>query len=176
MKRNLFFTAFLIVSASALGAQNALIASDKIPLLDGSVESSEYQFATEVSGMSLGATLGTDGKLYLSIQAKTGGWVALGVGGSKMDGSRLFLAYDKGTKQVFDEHRGAGHSHKNTADKVVEKWAVKAADGTTALELVLPASAALVEGKLSLLFAYSSSTVYFLPHKARGSLVLNVTQ
>jgi hypothetical protein len=166
--------AFLAISAS-LSAQASLSPSASTPTLDGKIGASEYQFTTDVSGMTLGATLGKDGKLYLSIKAQTAGWVALGVGGQKMDGSRLFLAYDNGDKQVFNEQLGAGHFHKDRADNVVEKWAVKATDGFTSLELVLPASAAAADGKVDLLYAYSDSTSFMTRHKARGSLSLTVT-
>jgi hypothetical protein len=165
--------ALLALSASAY-SQASLSPSPTLPKADGAVNPGEYQFSTEVSGMSLGATLGKDGNLYLSIQAKTGGWVALGVGGRKMDGSRLFLAYDTGSKQVFNEQKGAGHSHVDATDSIVKKWAVKAADGTTSLELVLPALSAVMDGKLDLLYAYSGSTSYIFPHKARGSMSITV--
>jgi len=75
--------------------------------------------------MTIGATLGSDGMVYLSIQANTAGWVALGVGGLVMNGSRLFIAFDTGTKQSFYEQLGAGHSHGDPQDLVVSKWAVK---------------------------------------------------
>jgi hypothetical protein len=175
MKKTIIVLFALVAMSVSLMAQSSLSPSSSIPTIDGTVAASEYQFTTDVSGMTIGATLGTDGKLYLSIYAKTGGWVALGVGGSKMNGSRLFLAYDTGTKKVFNEQRGAGHSHKDVADAVVEKWVVNKDGDVTSLELVLPASAAVVDGKLDLLFAYSGSTSYFFPHKARGSLSLTVS-
>jgi hypothetical protein len=175
MKRKIIVLFVLLALSLSLSAQAVLSASSSIPTIDGTIGATEYQFTTVVSGMTIGATLGKDGKLYLSIRAQTSGWVALGVGGSKMDGSRLFLAYDAGGKQVFNEQRGVGHSHKDLADAVVEKWIVMAADGNTSLELVLPASAAISDGKIDLLYAYSDSTSYALHHKARGSLSLTVS-
>jgi hypothetical protein len=176
MKKSLYFSILLLSLVSVLSAQEKLSPSSSLPVPDGKVSDGEYQFSTDQSGMSLGASLGTDGKLYLSIRAKTAGWVALGVGGQRMDGSRLFLAYDTGAKQVFNEQRGAGHFHKDLADPVVEKWAVKADGSFTTLELVLNAGSAVADGKLGLLFAYSGSTSYMLPHKARGSLGLTIGQ
>jgi hypothetical protein len=174
MKKVVTLAGALLLAAS-LSAQAQLSKNDKLPSPDGTVASGEYQYTTTVSGMSIGATLGSDGKLYLSVSAKTSGWVALGVGGSRMDGSRLFLAYDAGTKRDFTEQIGAGHSHSDAATKVVEKWAVKAADGVTTLELVLPAKAAVADGRLDLLYSYSGTTSYFAPHRARGSMRLSVT-
>ena len=169
MKR--WFFALFILSSSILFAQAnpSLSPSSSLPVVDGAVASGEYQFTTVVSDMTLGATLGTDGNLYLSIQAKTGGWVALGVGGQKMNGSRLFIAYDTGSKQSFSEEKGMGHFHVKDKDSVVSKWVVKKDGDVTTLELVLPASAAVDKGVLDLLFAYAESTG-FVHHKARGSM------
>ena len=174
MKKLMMVAVALAGAISFLSAQGMLSPSSSLPKVDGTVGAGEYQFTTEVSGMTIGATLGTDGKLYLSIKAATAGWVALGVGGLKMDGSRLFLAYDTGAKQQFDEQLGAGHTHGDRSDKVAEKWVVKATGGVTTLELVLPASAALQGGKINLLYAYSDTTAY-VHHKARGAMTLKVS-
>lgn len=176
MKKRLYSSVIMLSLVAILGAQGRLTPTSSLPVPDGSVSDGEYQFSSDQSGMSLGASLGSEGKLYLSIRAKTAGWVALGVGSQRMDGSRLFLAYDTGAKQVFNEQLGTGHFHKDLADPIVEKWAVKADGGFTTLELVMGAGSAVAEGKLGLLFAYSGSTSYMLPHKARGSLSLTIAQ
>jgi hypothetical protein len=173
MKRTIAIIVAVFALAVSAQAQASLTASSSIPVADGTMGASEYQFNTNVSGMTIGATLGSDGMVYLSIQANTAGWVALGVGGLVMNGSRLFIAFDTGTKQSFYEQLGAGHSHGDPQDLVVSKWAVKKTDGTTTLELALPAAAALTDGKLDLLFAYSDTTAY-AHHKARGSLSLAI--
>jgi len=176
MKRCLFALLTAMSFSTSLFAQAALSPSSTLPILDGTIGAKEYQFTTDVSGMTVGATLSKDGKLYLSIRAQTAGWVALGVGGPKMDGSRLFIAYDDGGKQVFKEQHGVGHSHQDLSDAVVEKWVVKAADGSTSLELLMPAAAAVIDGNIDLLYAYSDSASLSARHKARGSLRLTVAQ
>jgi hypothetical protein len=176
MKKSIAVLAAVVAISLSLSAQDkAILApSASIPLPDGVVKAKEYQFNSLVSGMTLGATLGTDGMLYLSIQAATSGWVALGVGGLKMDGSRLFIAYDAGGKQVFTEQTGAGHSHGDAADSIVKKYVVKQSGGTTTLELVVPASAAVAGGKLDLLYSYADTTSFAARHKARGSMEIAV--
>ncbi len=174
MKRTLALFVSLFVMAFSLQAQAELSASSSIPTPDGTIGPDEYQFNTQVSGMTIGATLGTDGMVYLAIRANTAGWVALGVGGSVMNGSRLFLAYEKDSKKVFNEQMGAGHFHHDVKDKVVTRWAVKQADGETTLELVLPASVAVSNGILHLLYAYSESTSLMSRHAARGSMSLAI--
>jgi hypothetical protein len=176
MKKSFAAIGAALVLALSLQAQNqpALTPSDSIPVPDGVVRAGEYQYSAVNSGMTLGATLGSDDKLYLSIQAATEGWVALGIGGTLMNDSRLFLAYDTGSKQVFNEQLGAGHTHGDVADPLVSKWAVREAGGATTLELALPASVAIADGKLELLFAYADTTSYAAHHKARGSLIIPV--
>ncbi len=174
MKRNLIAIMAVVALATSLQAQASLAASASLPVPDGLLGASEYQYSTTVSGMTIGATLGSDGLVYLSIQAKTAGWVALGVGGRVMNGSRLFLAFDDGSKPVFTEQKGIGHSHVDAADSVVKKWAVKQAGGATTLELVLPASAIVANGSFDLLYAYSDTTAFTMRHKARGSMSIAV--
>jgi hypothetical protein len=176
MKRTFVALAAVLAVAISLHAQDqgSLSPSSALPTLDGVVGASEYQYSTTVSGMKLGATLGTDKMLYLSIQVQTPGWVALGVGGRVMNGSRLFLAYDSGGKQVFSEQLGSGHFHGDVKDPVVSKWVVKQSDGTTSLELVLPASAAVADGNLNLLFSYSDGISFAARHKARGSMSIAI--
>lgn len=178
MKRTLLACASILVFAVAVNAQDqaALSPTSSVPSIDGAIGANEYQYSSTVSGMSLGASLGDDGQIYLAIQVKTAGWVALGVGGTKMNGSRLFLAYDTGSKKVFSEQLGAGHFHGDVKDPAVGTWAVKQAGGVTTLELVLPASKALTNGKLNLLFAYSDGTSFMARHKARGSVTIPVQE
>ncbi len=177
MKRILLACAAMMAFAMAVAAQDqALSPTSSIPAIDGAIGANEYQYNSSASGMTLGASLGEDGQIYLAIQAKTTGWVALGVGGRVMNGSRLFLAYDSGSKKVFSEQLGAGHFHGDVKDPVAGKWAVKQDGGVTSLELVVPASAALTDGKLNLLFAYADGSSFSARHKARGSVTIPVQQ
>jgi hypothetical protein len=173
-KSSSLLASLAFLSLVSLSAQQALTPSASLPVPDGVVGAGEYQVTADASGMTIGATLGEDGKLYLSVRAPTSGWVALGLGNGRMDGSRLFLAYDSGGKQDFAEQRGVGHSHKDLADPAVEKWAVKSEGGYTTLELVVPASAGVEGGKAGILYAYSDSNSYSSRHKARGFMSLAV--
>lgn len=174
MKRTLAILIAALALTASLEAQAALTASGSIPVQDGTLAAGKYQYSATVSGMTIGATLGTDGNVYLAIQARTAGWVALGVGGKRMNGSRLFLGCDTGSAKSFSEQRGAGHSHGDVKDPVVSKWAVKRADGTMTLEVALPESAAVTDGSLDLLFAYSGSSSFSSYHRARGSISIAI--
>ncbi len=176
MKKVAFLSLALFALAALLSAQGTLSPSASIPKVDGAIDPGEYQYTTSVSGMTIGATLGNDGKLYLAVAARTAGWVALGLGNGRMDGSALFLAYDTGAKQDFSEQLGSGHSQGVPSKTVTEKWAVKASGGVTTLELVVPEDAAVSGGKVGLLYAYADTTSYAAHHRARGAMTLQVEQ
>jgi hypothetical protein len=170
-----FIAAFFALALSGLvTAQDFLVKSPDLPVADGSVRSGEYQYNTTASGMKIGATLGKDGMLYLYIEVATQGWVALGFGSPVMDGAHLFLAYDSAGKQVLSEQDGSGHSHSQAAASLATKWAVKTASGSTVLELVVPASAAIKDGSLKLLASYATGISFFQKHAARTSLSISV--
>lgn len=170
-KLAILFVLVLGFSCAAM-AQDTLTRSAAIPSPDGVVQSGEYQFTKSVSGMKVSATLGTDGNLYLAIEAPTSGWVALGIGGLAMDGSRLFLSVDSGGSPSFSEQVGSGHHHDAATASIVKKWAVHAANGSTTLELVLPADSAIVDGKLDIIAAYSTSASLMARHAAHASFEL----
>jgi hypothetical protein len=172
MKKSSLALFLLFALGLSLYAQDSVTRSSALPKTDGVVTAGEYQYTKTVSGMSIGVTLGNDDLLYLSIVAPTTGWVALGVGGRVMDGSRLFLAYDSEGKKFFTEQLGSGHSHSD-APPVAKKWAVLNADGSTTFELVLPASLAMVGGNLDVLASYGATTA-FVHHVARTSFALAV--
>jgi hypothetical protein len=174
MKRFILVASFIAAAALGLSAQSSLTKTDKLPTVDGSIANGEYQYESSVSGMKVLATLGTDGNLYLAIEAPTSGWVALGVGGKVMNGSRLFFGAMQADKSAFVEKLGRGHFYVDAKDLVVTKWAVKSSESSTTLELVLPASAAVWKGQVNLIFAYSSSPDFTTRHKARGATSLTI--
>src|SRR5512142_2749807 len=109
MKRGITVAAIALAMAAGLYAQASLSKSSNLPSVDGSFGASEYQFKTSVSGMTVGATLGSDDLLYLAIQAPAEGWDGLGVGGLVMNGSRLFLGAVQNGKPALIEKTGKGH-------------------------------------------------------------------
>jgi hypothetical protein len=174
MKRLILVASLIGAWALSLSAQASLTKTDKLPTVDGSITSGEYQYEGNFSGMKILATLGTDDNLYLAIEAPTSGWVALGVGGRVMNGSRLFLGAMQGGKPAFIEKLGRGHFYVDAKDLVVKKWAVTSAGESSILELVLPASAAVWKGQINLVFAYAGSPDFTVRHKARGSTSLTI--
>jgi hypothetical protein len=173
------YVLFLLVAFAVFGlasAQDSISKGAPAVSIDGSVDKGEYQYSKTVSGMTISVSIGKDGLVYLATEAKTSGWVALGVGGRVMNGSRLFLAYDSNGKRFFTEQAGAGHSHGDAQDRVVTKWAVKSANGSTTLELALPYDKAVESGILNVLFSYSTGLDMTAHHSARGSFGLTVKE
>jgi hypothetical protein len=162
--------AALAVSGSAF-AQASLKKSSSLPKIDGVVGASEYQYSDTLNvGIKVFATLGSDDNLYLAVEAPTSGWVAAGVGGLVMNGSRLFLGAVQDGKSAFLEKSGVGHFYADAKQLVVEKWAVSSSGGDTVMELVIPSSAAAWKGQINTIWAYSNSPDFTVRHKVHASL------
>jgi hypothetical protein len=166
----------LIVFAIAAGAfaQTNLTKSSTLPTVDGAIGASEYQYSGSAADMKVNATLGSDDMLYIAVEAPTSGWVAAGVGGLVMNGSRLFFGATQNGKPAFQEKAGVGHFYADAKDLVVKKWAVTTKGSVTILELSLPSSAALWKGKINSIFAYSKSPKFDSRHIQYASLSFNV--
>lgn len=174
MKRSLTATFLLLALATLLQAQATLTKGATPPKVDGVFDAKEYQYTATYQGMRIGASLGSDDMLYLAIEAPTKGYVALGVGGLVMNNSRLFFGAVQDGKPAFAEKLGKGHFYTDAKDLVVKSWAVKSDGGKTTLELSLPSSAAVWQGKVNMTMAYSASPKFDSRHSARGSLSLEV--
>lgn len=170
MKRTALIFAVGIIAAVEASAQASLSASASLPKIDGTIASGEYAYNTTINGMKVGATLGTDGMLYLAIQAPTSGWVAVGTGGLIMNGSRLYFGAIQNGKPAFAEMTGAGHGAVPAKTTVVKKWAVASAGGSTTLELVLPSSDAIWKGQVNSIIAYAGAPDFRVRHREQGSI------
>ncbi|HOX18004.1 MAG TPA: hypothetical protein PKW82_06065, partial [Spirochaetales bacterium] len=90
-------TAFrALIFASLFGFAAGVSVAQNLISLDGVIADAEYATVREASGMRLGFRLSADAStIYASVTVRTAGWVALGFGSPKMDGSRMVLAYVK---------------------------------------------------------------------------------
>jgi hypothetical protein len=167
---------FAIIAAVEVSAQGSLAPSASLPKQDGVIGSGEYAYNTTISGMKLGASLGTDGMLYLAVEARTSGWVAIGTGGLVMNGTRLYYGAMLDGKSAFAEMLGAGHGAVPAKTLVVKKWAVSSKDGSTTLELALPSSEAIWKGSINSIIAYAVAPNFRMKHVAMGSVSFEVKQ
>ena len=174
MKRLISIATIAIVLLGTGFAQASLSKSSSLPSVDGVIGASEYQYSGTVNGIKINATLGSDDTLYLAVEAPASGWAAVGVGGLVMNGSRLFLGAVQDGKPAFIEKTGVGHFYADAKTLVTKKWAVKTKGEDTVLELSLPASAALANGQVNVIFSYAKVPVFTTKHAARGSLSFTV--
>jgi len=171
MKQFLVAAAVLCAAAWSLGAD---------PVVNGSVGSGEYAHSQTLMGGKLVLSWQTDagGGLYLAASAKTDGWVAVGLGSQKMEGSVIYIgSVGKDGTPAFSEDAGKGHGHSPAAAQTADQSAVAAAEGWTTVEVHLPAGSLPFTGSSApFIVAYSGSkdltTWHGLFNHASGTLSL----
>jgi hypothetical protein len=168
----------LIMAAALMAAAAGYAAAD--PAVDGSVAAGEYAHSQTLLGGKLVLSWqgDADGGLYLAVSARTNGWVAVGLGSQKMDGSVIFIGSvkDDGTP-AFSEDSGKGHGHSPASARSADQSAVAAANGWTTVEVHVPAGSLPFTGASApFIVAYSGSkditTWHGLFNHASGTLTL----
>ena len=184
MKRSLILGSvlvlFLALAASTGFAQAAgLAVSTNKTVVDGAVTPDEYTFKKAYDLLTLYANRTAD-TLYLAVEGKTTGWVALGLGSLKMDGATIFIGYlDNAGKVQFKPQAGSGHGHGDTTAEVaatVISYAIKQAGDVTTLEIALKATSYIKHGQqtLDLIFAVGADKSLRSRHMYRDSLSLKL--
>jgi hypothetical protein len=133
MKKLLLATALVVFTWNFASAQT----------VDGKVDAGEYAHSKSVldGAGTLSWTLDADGGLSVAVSAKTKGWVGVGFGSDKMDGSYIYFGFiDENGKAVFTEQEGKGHRHADSGKVTADKSAVTSVDGTTTIEFHVPAA------------------------------------
>ncbi len=140
---------------SAATFAQGLSPSTQKPVADGIINSGEYSRVSSGAGMKLSLSLSADGKtLYAALEAPTSGWVAIGIGSTRMDGAFMVLAFDASGSMTISEQTGSGHSHKPNSAKKLSAGFVKESAGITVLEFALPAVEFVKGTSLKMLMAY----------------------
>lgn len=156
-----------------LAAFAALTAAAQAPLIDGVIAEGEYRFVETKSGIRLASSLSPDGAtLYLAVSAATKGWVAFGVGSSRMNGAYMIIAYQEdGGAAVVSEETGVGHGHRPNARRVATA-VVRERDGVTTLEASFPTAAFVQNGQVQAIAAIGNRDNLSSLHRARASFVI----
>jgi len=166
----MFFVILAHVTTFAAFSQT-LPAGAQAPKADGMMVTGEYPIVKEGSNMSLGVALSSDGKtLYLALEAQTAGWVAIGVGSLKMNGAFMVLAFDADGKATVSEQTGKGHSHSPNDNSILVSSAVKEIDGSTTLEIALPAAGFAGGSSIQFITAYGKADNLKSFHRAHMSV------
>jgi hypothetical protein len=174
MKRMASVLIIAFAISGLASAQATLTKSSTLPTVDGVIGASEYQYSGSVGGLKIFATLGSDDMVYIAVEGPTSGYVAAGVGGLRMNGSRLFFGAVQGGKPAFAEKAGVGHFYADAKELVVKKWAVVSKGSDTVLELSLPAAKALWNGQINMIFAASKSPGFDSKHYTKGAMSFTV--
>ena len=177
MRRSLvlLFSLVLITALGAAAFAQGLATTTNKTVVDGVVNAAEYSYSKTFEGLSLYANRTSDA-LYLAVVGDTTGWVAVGLGSMRMDGSTIFMGFVGSDKKVqFKVQAGSGHSHKDVPADVsatVVSYAIKEAGGKTTLELKLKPGSYLKPGQASLDTIYAMGTEKsFIPrHFMRGAI------
>lgn len=158
---------FALVAFCAIAAQaQTLSPSAKVPTVDGVLDPGEYAVSGNYGGMTLGASLSSDGKtLSVALVAPTTGWVAIGLGSSRMHNARMILAYDANGTGAVSEETGMGHGHKKAADPKLLAGRVLESDGKTTLEFAFPAAGYTDGASLDLILAYGGRDDFVSRHQ-----------
>ena len=185
MKRfsTLFFSfiLFIILGAAAFGQAKSLAITANKTVVDGVVNPGEYSFTQDFGELSLSVNRTADA-LYLGAVGNTTGWVSVGLGSMKMDGSTIFIGFVGSDGKVqFKAQAGSGHSHKDVSGDVtgtIISYAMKESGGKTTLEIALRPVAYIKAGQTALQIIYADGTEKsFIPrHMFRGALSLPLAQ
>ncbi len=145
--------AVLLATALSLGfSQSVLSPSPATPIADGVMAKGEYSIMQAASQFWLGLSLSADAKtLYVAVAAKANGWISVGLGSMKMNGSYMVIGYEQGGKQTISEEIGKGHGHSASGVKKTTAAAVKYANGVATIEYAIPADEWIKTGKLQLI-------------------------
>jgi hypothetical protein len=91
-----------------------------------------------------------DEYLYVALESRSKGWMAIGFGSAKMDGANMMLGYyTDDSAEVFNEvGKGYGHSVAPGSDSLFEEWEIDHDDetGVTVMEFVYPLKFPKIEG------------------------------
>lgn len=159
---------FLLLSCLVLAASvHAQGATE--PILDGIISGAEYGETQVISGIIMAASLSADGtRLYVAASAKTKGWVAVGLGSLRMDGSTMALGYAEADTQSISFELGKGLSHAPTSVKDSLAFVSQIGDITT-IEVEVPAALYVKNGVLLMNAAYGSKDNFKSKHVKRAA-------
>jgi hypothetical protein len=154
----------LISAVSVMGADTLKKSSNRTKV-DGRVTPGEYSYSHSAQNMKVHLNW-NGGDLYVAIEAKTAGWVAVGLNAKKMDSAHILIGFVDGSNVVFKEQVGTGHAHRDTKTRYVDEYEMTESRGMTTMEARLPASDIISSGQktLDLIFASGGDDSLTLYH------------
>jgi hypothetical protein len=174
-----FVAALLLAVPFAAGAQGTAtlgITASSVKV-DGLFGDKEYSLVREAAGMKLGITWTAD-ILYLGFSAPTKGWVAVGLGSTKMDGALLYMGYITGHATELKVQRGSAHRHVDADEGPPALYAMKETGVRSVMEIALKAAGAISAGQrtLEIIIAMGAADSFVSLHKARASFTVELSR
>jgi hypothetical protein len=184
MKKNKLLAAmmlFLSVLAGpiAFGQAWTLAVTANKTVVNGVVAPEEYGFSQDLGKMKIYINRSAD-TLNVAVVGVTSGWVAIGLGATRMDGAAMLFGYvDSSGKVFFKAQTGRGHGHADAAQAVqdtVIASAMTEAKGETTLEVALKPAVYLKAGqaKLELIYAQGSGDSFTSMHSFERSVTVSL--
>jgi len=144
------------------------------PALDGKIAEGEYSAVRTKDGFTLAASLSADGAtLSVAVSGATQGWIAIGIGTLKMNGSFMIMGYVADGKPFVSYELGKGYSHSPTPAPGASATVVESG-GTTTLEVALPAADFVKNGVLQTIVASGAKDDFRSKHSTRTALELKL--
>lgn len=171
-----FLLLLFLLGGGALFADGfSVAASTSRPVADGTIGAGEYQAGMAVGPMMLYASLGTDGTLFVAARSPRQGWISVGLGSDRMNGSVIFIGTVKDGNASIKVQRGnAFHGHADTAEIApLASRVARNADGTV-IEFSVPVRAFLVNGTVPLIVGTADQNDFVTRHAFRGVASLGV--
>ncbi len=171
----------LLAGTAAFGQAKNLAVTTNKTVVDGVVNPAEYSYSQDFGQLSVYLNRTAD-TLYIGVVGITTGWVAVGLGSMRMDGSTMFMGFVTSDGKVqFKPQAGSGHTHKDTDASVqatVVASALKEAGGKTTMEIALKPDAYIKAGQkaLQLIYAEGTEDAFTPRHMFRGAVSIPVAQ
>jgi hypothetical protein len=179
MKRAVILSTILLCLFAALAGAQTLThaATGTAPKTDGVIADKEYAVAT--TDATLPASFSWIGDtLYVAVSAKTAGWVAIGLGSTKMNNAIMYIGYVTGDQTQMKVQIGSGHAHADTASSAPTSFKMTESGGMTTLELALKAADFIKAGQksLELIVAMGTGDSFISMHKSKAVATLALAQ
>jgi len=166
------------VAAVTFSQDKPLVVTANKPSVDGVVKDGEYTFTHDFDDKLTLYASRTEDTLYFAVAGHTEGWVSVGLGTKKMDGSVILMGFvDPDGKVSFKTEIGKGRRHVDAPPDIsadVISYAMKQEGGTTTLEVAVKAAPFIKQGQSSLdvIFAIGKDRSFTKYHSYRGTTSL----
>lgn len=175
-----FLALLLLLAAGSAGAQGTppvLLLSTGRTDADGVISPGEYSTTVTLQRAQLSLRW-SEQTLCIGLVAPTAGWVAVGLGSRRMDGSVIVMGYRKGDLAQLKIQQGSGHGHADMPSDAMLSYAVGEKGVSTTMEVVLKAAPFITAGQtsLELIAAFGGSDSFAGLHRWRTPLTVSLAR